>query len=154
MLSLSDPTIRTAIHHVIKVATNARPAPKATGRRCRRFGPVILAVIAANTRMHSNPSRKTRTPMSRNATVGLVLGRVGSGAPCAVTPCQISTAITKSAAATAPMRRTTFISAENLSQRQPDCCRSVAFFLRLLAVTGPLVLLLVLERAEKLALTD
>src|SRR6267154_4145942 len=98
MLSLREPTIRTAMHHVIKVATNARPAPKATGRRCTRFGPVILAVIAANTRMHSNPSRKTRTPISRNATVGLVLGRNGSGAPCSVTPCQIKTATTAAAA--------------------------------------------------------
>src|SRR5437016_8406969 len=109
MLSLSEPTIRTAIHHVIKVATNAKPAPKATGRRCVRFGPVMLAVIAAKTSMHSNPSRNTRTPISRNATVGLVLGRVGSGAPCALTSCQTSIAITKSAAATTPMRKAGFM---------------------------------------------
>src|SRR5438093_8090723 len=109
MLSLAEPTIRTAPHHVIKLATNARPAPKATGRRCTRFGPVILAVMAANTRMHSNPSRNTRTPMSRNATVGLVLGRIGSGAPCAVTPCQTSIATTKSAIARMPMRKVGFI---------------------------------------------
>src|SRR6266513_3907625 len=109
MLSLSEPTIRTATHQVIKVAKNAKPAPKATGRRCTPFGPVILAVIAANTRMHSNPSRNTRTPISRNATVGLVLGRIGSGAPCAVTPCQTSIAITKSAVVTTPMRKAGFI---------------------------------------------
>ena len=37
--------------------------------------------------------------MSRKATVGLVLGRNGSGAPCSVTPCQIKTPTTAAAAA-------------------------------------------------------
>ena len=112
MLSLSEPTMRTAINQVIKLATNARPAPSATGRRWLRLAPVMLAVIAASTRMHSSPSRKTRMPMSRNATVGLVLGRIGSGAPCAVTPCQTSIATTKRAAATTPMRKAAFICLE------------------------------------------
>ncbi len=98
-LSLSEPTIDTAINHVIKVAPKPTPAPMATGRRYACFAPVMLAVIAASTRMHSRPSRKTSTPMSRNATVGLVLGRSGSGAPCSVTPCQTRIATTARAAA-------------------------------------------------------
>src|SRR6266404_3350 len=53
----------------------------------------MLAVIAASTRMHSRPSRNTRTPMSRKATVGLVFGCVGSGAPWAVTPCHTITSV-------------------------------------------------------------
>src|SRR5213075_2372067 len=36
--------------------------------------------------------------MSRNATVGLVFGRVGSGAPCSVNPCQIRMPATVAAA--------------------------------------------------------
>ena len=109
MLSLSDPTMRTAMSHVIKLAMNAAPAPSATGRRWLRLTPVMLAVIAASTRMHSSPSRKTRMPMSRNATVGLVLGRIGAGAPCAVTPCHTSIATTQSAVAKMPMRKAGFI---------------------------------------------
>ena len=93
ILSLSESTTRTAMNQVITVAPNATPAPTATGFRCALFAPVMLAVIAANTRMHSSPSRKTRTPMSRNATVGLVFGWVGSGAPCAVMPCHTIIAI-------------------------------------------------------------
>ena len=49
--------------------------------------------------MHSNPSRNTSTPMSNTATVWPVSGRVGSGEPWAVTPCQTSTPNTNSAAA-------------------------------------------------------
>src|SRR5207244_1759753 len=109
MLLLSEPTILTAMSHVIKTAINARPAPSATGRRWPLLAPVMLAVTAASTRMHSRPSRKTRMPMSRNATAGLVLGRIGSGAPCAATPCQTSIATTKRAAATTPMRKAAFI---------------------------------------------
>ena len=60
--------------------------------------PDMLAVTAANTRMHSSPSRKTSTPISRNATVALVFGRIGSGAPCSVRPCQMSTPATAAAA--------------------------------------------------------
>jgi hypothetical protein len=66
--------------------------------------PVMLAVIAAITRTHSSPSRNTRTPMSMNATVGLVFGCVGSGMPCVVIPCQIITAIKRIAAARTPIR--------------------------------------------------
>ncbi len=47
--------------------------------------------------------------MSRNATVGLVLGRIGSGAPCAVTPCHTRIATTQSAVAKMPMRKAGFI---------------------------------------------
>jgi len=50
--------------------------------------------------------------MSRKATVGLVFGRVGSGAPCAVTPCHAITATTQAAAATMPVRKASFIEAE------------------------------------------
>jgi hypothetical protein len=49
----------------------------------------MLAVMAARTRMHSRPSRKTRMPMSSTATAGLVLARVGSGEPPVVSPCQV-----------------------------------------------------------------
>jgi hypothetical protein len=50
--------------------------------------------------------------MSRKATVGLVFGCVGSGAPCAVTPCHAITATTQAAAATMPMRNASFIEVE------------------------------------------
>ena len=112
MLSLSELTIRTAMSQVIRVATKAMPAPAATGRRYARFFPVMLAVIAASTRMHSRPSRNTRTPMSRNATVGLVFGCVGSGAPWATIPCHTITAATQIAAAIMPMRNANFIQLE------------------------------------------
>ena len=58
----------------------------------------MLAVIAESTRMHSSPSRKTSTAISRTATVLLVCGWVGSGAPFAVTACQINTPSTTAAA--------------------------------------------------------
>src|SRR5271165_5881728 len=58
----------------------------------------MLAVSAESTRMHSKPSRKTSTEMSRTATVLLVCGCVGSGAPLAVIPCQTSTPRTIAAA--------------------------------------------------------
>src|SRR5438477_12774113 len=72
----------------------------------------MLAVIAARTRMHSRPSRNTRTPMSRKATVGLVFGCVGSGVPLAVTPCHMITAATQVAVAIIPMRNASFIDDE------------------------------------------
>jgi hypothetical protein len=53
--------------------------------------------------------------MSKNATVGLVSGRVGLGAPCAVTPCHTSIATTQSAVTTMPMRKAGFISSQSLS---------------------------------------
>src|SRR6202140_4845445 len=93
------------MNHVINVATKAMPAPNATGRRSASLVPVMLAVIAASTRMHSRPSRKTRTPISRNATVGLVFGCVGSGAPWAANPCHTIIAITQIAAAQMPIRK-------------------------------------------------
>jgi hypothetical protein len=40
-----------------------------------------------------------------------VLGRVGSGDPCAVIPCHTSIPATQSAATTMPMRKAGFISA-------------------------------------------
>ena len=111
-LSLSCPTMPTAMNQVINVAPKAMPAPAAMGRRYIRFFPVMLAVIAARTRMHSRPSRNTRTPMSRKATVGLVFGCVGSGAPLAVTPCHMITAATQVAGAIIPMRNASFIDDE------------------------------------------
>jgi hypothetical protein len=93
------------MNHVINVATKAIPEPSATGRRCASLLPVMLAVIAASTRMHSRPSRKTRTPISRNATVGLVFGCVGSGAPWAVNPCHTIIAITQIAATQMPIQK-------------------------------------------------
>src|SRR5271168_2771971 len=56
----------------------------------------MLAVNAERTRMHSRPSRKTRTAMSSVADAALVRGRVGSGLPAAVIPCQTMTAATAS----------------------------------------------------------
>src|SRR5580704_17931787 len=50
------------------------------------------AVTAASTRMHSKPSRKTRTPISRTAAVGYEWGARGSGFPLELNPSQISTA--------------------------------------------------------------
>src|ERR1700738_713177 len=48
--------------------------------------------------MHSSPSRKTSTAMSSSATVLLVCGCVGSGAPLAGIPCQIKMPSTMAAA--------------------------------------------------------
>src|SRR5437868_1342969 len=75
----------------------------------------MLAVIAASTKMHSRPSRNTRTPMSRKATVGLVFGCVGSGDPWAVTPCHTITAATQVAAAIMPMRNASFITVKPIT---------------------------------------
>ena len=58
----------------------------------------MLAVMAARTRMHSRPSRKTRIPISSTATLRLVLARVGSGEPPLVSPCQVIKPSTTSAA--------------------------------------------------------
>src|SRR5439155_24556013 len=85
----------------------------AMGRRYIRFFPVMLAVIAASTRIHSKPSRNTKTPMSRKATVGLVFGCVGSGAPCAVTPCHTIRTTTQAAARIMPVRNASFIEFES-----------------------------------------
>src|ERR1035438_9024597 len=52
----------------------------------------MLAVSAERTRMHSRPSRNTRTAMSSVAAVRLVLGVNGWGAPPAVIACQTRTA--------------------------------------------------------------
>src|SRR5213592_229335 len=73
----------------------------------------MLAVIAASTRIHSRPSRNTKTPMSRKATVGLVFGCVGSGAPCAVTPCHMIRTTTQAAATIMPVRNASFIELES-----------------------------------------
>ncbi len=97
-LSVSAPMILTAMNQVTRLAPNAIAAPSATGLRCARFAPTMLAVMATRTRMHSSPSRKTRTLMSRNAAVGLLCGRSGSGVPWAVIPCQRSSAMTEIAA--------------------------------------------------------
>src|SRR4051794_25468121 len=64
----------------------------------------MLAVIAARTRMHSRPSRKTRIPMSSTATLRLVLARVGSGEPPLVSPCQVIKPSTTSAATSNKIR--------------------------------------------------
>jgi hypothetical protein len=58
----------------------------------------MLAVMADSTKTHSKPSRKTSTVMSRTATVGLVCGVVGFGAPAAVAPCHINKPTTRTAA--------------------------------------------------------
>ena len=60
--------------------------------------------MAERTRTHSSPSRKTRTPMSINATVELVEGSVGSGVPWEAIPCQTRTAVTHTAASNKAMR--------------------------------------------------
>ena len=52
----------------------------------------MLAVIAASTRMHSSPSRKTSTAMSSALTVDGLSSEVGSGAPPEAIALQISTA--------------------------------------------------------------
>src|SRR5476651_720220 len=57
----------------------------------------MLAVSAERTRMHSSPSRNTRTAMSSVAETRLELAAIGSGLPAAVIPCQTSTAATASA---------------------------------------------------------
>ena len=46
--------------------------------------PTMLAMIAESTRMHSSPSRKTSTAISRHAGSDLVPGCSGSGVPWAV----------------------------------------------------------------------
>src|SRR5450755_3783822 len=66
----------------------------------------MLAVMAEMTRMHSSPSRKTSTPISRMATPDDVCDSVGSGAPEATTPCQTSTAATISPATINKIRST------------------------------------------------
>jgi len=51
-------------------------APTATGPAMRLFGAGHTGRDGGEgPRMHSSPSRKTSTPISRKATVGLVLGR-------------------------------------------------------------------------------
>src|ERR1017187_9647863 len=91
-------TMPTAINHVAIVAKKPIPAPHATGRCRHLLLPTMPAVIAASTKMHSSPSRNTSTPMSRSATVGLVCGIIGSGLPCAATPCHTKIPTTSDAA--------------------------------------------------------
>src|SRR5207248_9448113 len=71
------------------------------------------AGIGASTRIHSRAARNTKTPMSRKASVGLVFGCVGSGAPCAVTPCHTIRRTTQAAATIIPMRNASFIELES-----------------------------------------
>src|SRR5436190_2968961 len=54
----------------------------------------MVAVIAARTRMHSKPSRKTSTPMSSAAALRPRCGARGSGLPAWLNACQIKTAAT------------------------------------------------------------
>jgi hypothetical protein len=70
--ALRSLTIRTANIQVNNVAAKPMLAPRAIGRLYRLREPTKLAVIAASTRMHSNPSRKTRTPMSIIVETGLI----------------------------------------------------------------------------------
>ena len=60
--------------------------------------------------------------MSKKATVELVFGRSGSGAPCAVTPCQTSIDATNAAATKTPMRKASFICDVSVAQRLDNCC--------------------------------
>ena len=94
----------TAMNQVMIVAMNPMPAPAITGRRCVCFLPVMLAVMAESTRIHSKPSRNTSTAMLSSAAVGLVFGAVGSGLPPDVMPCQTNTPATMSAASRSKMR--------------------------------------------------
>src|SRR5580658_10274765 len=55
----------------------------------------MVAVIAARTRMHSKPSRKTRMPMSSAAALNPKCGPKGSGLPAWPKACQIRTAATE-----------------------------------------------------------
>src|SRR5271163_1953139 len=87
-------TMPTAMNHVTSVATKPTPTPAAIGRRFAWFAPIMLAVRAERTRMHSRPSRNTRTAMSSVAEAELVRGAVGSGFPEAVNPCQTMIAAT------------------------------------------------------------
>jgi hypothetical protein len=72
---LMSSSIRTAMDQLISVAPSPTPAPTATGRRYLWRSPVSPAVIAARTRMHSNPSRKTSTAMSKTAEPPVCLRR-------------------------------------------------------------------------------
>ncbi len=82
---------RTA-NHVASVATKPAHAPRKIGLAMLSFLRASPAVMAARTRMLSSPSRKTSTLMSRIAAAWLVFGAVGSGLPCEVRPCQMSSA--------------------------------------------------------------
>ncbi len=81
-----------------------RPAPVAIGRWYTRVVPLRLAVMAASTRMHSRPSRKTSTPMSMMATVALAWGAVGSGLPPATRLAQTAAAASTTRAAASSTR--------------------------------------------------
>ena len=69
------------------------------------YMPVMLAVIAVSTKIHSSPSRNTRTAMPRSAAVGLEIGAVGTGLHPAAMPCQTITPTTVSAATTRAIRK-------------------------------------------------
>ena len=58
----------------------------------------MVAVIAAKTRMHSKPSRKTSTLMSSVAALKPMCGARGSGFPAWLNACQIMRARTDRAA--------------------------------------------------------
>src|SRR5580704_12735150 len=54
----------------------------------------MVAVIAARTRTHSKPSRKTSTPMSSAAALKPKCGARGSGLPAWLNACQVKTVAT------------------------------------------------------------
>src|ERR1700683_3005830 len=90
-MSLTMPRTTNQVASVAMKPTLARRKIGLASPSCLRLRP---AVIAARTRMLSRPSRKTRTLVSRMAERWLVFGRVGSGFPLAVTPCQMRSAMT------------------------------------------------------------
>src|ERR1700724_2401249 len=97
MLFVRSSTMPTAMNQVTSVARKATPAPPATGRRYDSSDFTMLAVIAESTRMHSSPSRNTRTPISKICAREPDPGARGFGLPAAVTPCQINAPITRNA---------------------------------------------------------
>ena len=92
--SESASTMPTTANQVMSVAANASAAPAATGRWYDCVDPFMLAVMAASTRMHSSPSRKTSTAMSSALTVEGLSSDSGSGVPPEAIAVQTSTAST------------------------------------------------------------
>src|ERR1035437_8839138 len=101
MFWVRSSTMCIAKRQVSRVATNAIPAPTAIGRWYRRLGPTILAVIAASTRIHSSPSRKTSTLIS--STTAVWSGGAGAASTDAAHD-ETSTPMTKATAAHEAMR--------------------------------------------------
>src|ERR1700748_2379781 len=97
MLFVRSSTMLTATNQVTSVARKAMPAPAATGRRYDLSGFPRLAVIAESTRMHSSPSRNTRTPMFRICAREPDPGARGFGLPAEASACQINSPITRNA---------------------------------------------------------